>query len=119
GISNIVRAVAFTGKSMRSGREVSTCPEPSGTVREVLGFESAAPELQVKIRFARSCAYAGAVAVGCALVLATFSPAYRSADWLDQLRQARQWTFSDHHPPLMTMLWALLHRLWPGPSGIV
>jgi hypothetical protein len=68
---------------------------------------------------ARSCAYLTTVAVGCALVLASFYPGYMSADSLDQLGQARQWVFSDHHPPLMTTLWGLLDRLWPGPSGIV
>jgi urea transporter len=63
--------------------------------------------------------YAAVVAAGCVLVLASFYPGYMSADSLDQLGQARQGMLNDHHSPVMTMLWAFLDRLWPGPQGIV
>lgn len=58
-------------------------------------------------------------AVGCALVLASFYPGYMSNDSLEQLSMARSGRLVSWHPPVMTLLWGQIDRVWPGPAGLV
>jgi len=42
-----------------------------------------------------------------------------SPDSISQLAQGRQMSFSDWHPPVMSLLWGLLDRIAPGPAGML
>lgn len=53
--------------------------------------------------------------VGFVLTLVAFSPGLMSADSVDQWQQGRAWIFYDFHPPMMSALWGIFDRLWPGP----
>ena len=64
--------------------------------------------------FARSGGYVLCL-LGFVLTLVAFSPGLMSADSVDQWRQGREWSFYDVHPPLMSALWGLFDRVWPGP----
>jgi hypothetical protein len=56
---------------------------------------------------------------GTLAVLASFYPGYMSADSISQLAAARSGRLTDWHPPLMTLLWGLLDRVWRGPPGLI
>lgn len=56
---------------------------------------------------------------GFVLVLAAFWPGVMSPDSIDQWRQGRAWDFYDIHPPVMSALWGLLDRVWPGPAPLL
>lgn len=48
-----------------------------------------------------------------------FCPGFLTADGVEALRQARAWVFSDWHPPIMSLVWAGLDHLVPGPLGML
>jgi hypothetical protein len=52
---------------------------------------------------------------GFVLTLVAFSPGLMSADSVDQWQQGRAWAFNDVHPPMMSALWGIFDRIWPGP----
>lgn len=52
---------------------------------------------------------------GFVLTLVAFSPGLMSPDSIDQWEQGRAWNFYDYHPPMMSALWGILDRIWPGP----
>ena len=52
---------------------------------------------------------------GFVLTLVAFSPGLMSADSVDQWQQGRAWVFNDVHPPVMSALWGIFDRIWPGP----
>ena len=54
--------------------------------------------------------------MGGIVTVAAFYPGVMSPDSLDQLRQARAWTYTTSVPPLMTLLWSALDSLVPGPA---
>lgn len=56
---------------------------------------------------------------GLALCIAAFYPGYMSPDSLSQWEQGRAWVFTDAHPPLMSAIWGLLDRVYPGPFGML
>jgi hypothetical protein len=56
------------------------------------------------------------------LALLHFLSAYpggMSSDTWNQYTQALSGHFSDHHPPMMSFLWALLLKLYPGPAPML
>ena len=65
--------------------------------------------------FARAGGYVVCLA-GFALTVAAFYPGLMSPDSIDQLAQGHGWQFTDIHPPVMSALWGLLDRVWPGPA---
>ena len=52
---------------------------------------------------------------GFVLTLVAFSPGLMSADSIDQWHQGQAWSFTDVHPPMMSALWGIFDRVWPGP----
>ncbi|HEU4580524.1 MAG TPA: hypothetical protein VFS67_19845 [Polyangiaceae bacterium] len=58
-------------------------------------------------------------ACGFVAVCAVCWPGFMSPDSVEQLRQARDHIYSDDHPPLMAMIWAVADRLLPGPAGML
>lgn len=48
-----------------------------------------------------------------------FWPGYVSFDTAHQWFQVRHGEFSDHHPPLMALLWRATEPLLPGPGGLL
>jgi hypothetical protein len=42
-------------------------------------------------------------------------PGVMTMDSLDQLREGREWFFTDSHPPVMAALWGVLDRIVAGP----
>jgi hypothetical protein len=57
--------------------------------------------------------------LGFAAVCAVCWPGFMSPDSVEQLVQARKFTYSDDHPPLMAMIWTLVDRILPGPAGML
>lgn len=55
---------------------------------------------------------------GAAAWLILFYPGLMSADSAGQLMEARKGIFSDGHPPLTAVVWALLDRVVAGPFGM-
>lgn len=58
-------------------------------------------------------------ALGFICVVWESTPGFMSPDSVVQLEQARSLAFSDDHPPLMALLWALPDRLVSGPFGML
>lgn len=56
---------------------------------------------------------------GFVLVVVAFYPGVMSPDSIDQWGQGRAWDFYDIHPPIMSALWGLLDRVWPGPAPLL
>src|ERR1044071_1420202 len=56
---------------------------------------------------------------GFALTLAAFYPGVMTPDSIDQLGQARAWEFYEANPPIMSAVWGLIDRVWPGPAGML
>lgn len=56
---------------------------------------------------------------GFVLTVAAFYPGVMSPDSIDQWMQGRTWNFYDIHPPIMSALWGLFDRVWPGPAGML
>jgi len=52
---------------------------------------------------------------GFVLTLVAFAPGLMSPDSIDQWQQGRAWSFNDVHPPMMSALWGIFDRVWPGP----
>ncbi len=68
-------------------------------------------------RVAWPCIATGAA--GALFTIFCFYPGYMSPDSFSQLRQARTGDFTDWHPPLMSLLWRVLDRIYPGPAGML
>lgn len=64
--------------------------------------------------FKHSIGYALCLA-GFVLTLVAFSPGLMSPDSIDQWQQGQTWSFNDVHPPMMSALWGIFDRIWPGP----
>src|SRR5215471_4745940 len=60
-----------------------------------------------------------AAVVGLVFTVACFFPGYMSPDSISQLWQGRTLSFTDWHPPVMSLLWGLLDRIIPGPAGML
>jgi len=60
-----------------------------------------------------------AAGLGIAFTVACFFPGYMSRDSVSQLWQARTMSFTDWHPPVMSLLWGLLDRVIPGPASML
>ncbi len=60
-----------------------------------------------------------AAIIGLAFTVACFFPGYMSPDSISQLGQGRTLSFTDWHPPVMSLLWGLLDRIAPGPAGML
>lgn len=43
-------------------------------------------------------------------------PGVMRPDSIFQLSQALNGTYADHHPPLMSIYWGALNKIWPGPG---
>jgi len=56
---------------------------------------------------------------GFSLVWWVYQPGFMSWDSVVQLRQAREGSFSDDHPPIVALIWRVLDRHWPGPIGML
>jgi hypothetical protein len=62
----------------------------------------------------------GALAlVGFFVVWWVYRPGFMSRDSVVQLSQARSGAFGDDHPPIVSLIWRPLDRLWPGPIGML
>lgn len=62
----------------------------------------------------------GALALACwAFSVWLFSPGHMSLDSVDQLEQARAFSFVDRHPVSMALLWWVIDQLLPGPFGML
>lgn len=48
-----------------------------------------------------------------------FFPGIMSNDSISSLKQARALEFTNWHPPIMAMVWAVLDRVLPGPAGML
>ena len=46
-------------------------------------------------------------------------PGVMTMDSFDQLKEGREWFFTDSHPPLMAALWGVIDRVLPGPFGML
>jgi hypothetical protein len=57
--------------------------------------------------------------IGFLICLVAFYPGYMSLDSLDQWNQGRAWVFWDYHPPVMSAVWGILDRFFPGPFGML
>ncbi len=58
-------------------------------------------------------------ALAFALTLELFYPGFMSRDSGNQLQQARDGLYTDHHPILMAVIWRFTDRLVPGPGGML
>jgi hypothetical protein len=58
-------------------------------------------------------------ALACVATLYLFYPGFMSRDSGNQLLQAREGIFNDHHPILMALIWRFTDRLVPGPFGVL
>ena len=58
-------------------------------------------------------------AAGFVLTVAAFYPGVMSPDSIDEWMQGRTWNFYDIHAPVMSALWGLFDRVWPGPAGML
>lgn len=54
-----------------------------------------------------------------ALVAEAYYPGYLNWDSVWQLRQARSGDYTDWHPPILSYLWGLMDRVWPGTGAIL
>jgi hypothetical protein len=59
------------------------------------------------------------VLLGIGISVYVFSPGFMSPDSLSQLNQARQNSFNDWHPPVMSWVWGQFDRILPGPLGML
>lgn len=46
-------------------------------------------------------------------------PGVMTMDSFDQLKEGREWFFTDAHPPLMAAIWGVVDRIIPGPFGML
>ncbi len=60
-----------------------------------------------------------AVLFGFASTLLLSYPGFMSWDSVIQLTQAREWVYSDHHPPVMSFTWSLIDWVIAGPFGML
>ena len=67
--------------------------------------------------FARIPAAAWTGLFGWLLTLWLFYPGYASFDTAHQWYEVRHGQYTDHHPPLMALMWALTEPVLPGPGG--
>jgi hypothetical protein len=58
-------------------------------------------------------------ALGFTSVVLVSKPGFMSPDSVAQLQQARSLAFTDDHPPLMALLWALPDAIVSGPFGML
>jgi hypothetical protein len=62
----------------------------------------------------------GALAlVGFFVVWWVYQPGFMSRDSVVQLGQARSGVFGDDHPPIVSLIWRPLDRVWPGPIAML
>ncbi|HTL32493.1 MAG TPA: hypothetical protein VL326_05190 [Kofleriaceae bacterium] len=59
------------------------------------------------------------LAVGWVLLVLYAYPGVMTMDSFDQLREGREWIFTDAHPPIMAGIWGVIDRIWPGPFGML
>ena len=57
--------------------------------------------------------------LGFALCMLAYYPGLLSPDSLSIYNQARNFSFTDWHSPMMALLWALLFHVVPGPQGML
>lgn len=57
--------------------------------------------------------------LGFLTYLAIFYPGFMCYDSVNQIIEAREGIFSDWHPPLMSMIWRLIDKTIPGPTGML
>lgn len=65
----------------------------------------------------RSRAAWWAALFGFAATLWLFYPGFASFDTAHQWYEVRHGRYTDHHPPLMALLWSLTEPVLPGPAG--
>jgi hypothetical protein len=58
------------------------------------------------------------VAGWCVFMLYAW-PGVMTMDSFDQLREGREWYFTDAHPPVMAFIWGIVDRILPGPLGML
>jgi hypothetical protein len=88
-------------------------------VPRMLAVGSDAREGSVRAPVGTRLACSLAAAVGVVFTVASFFPGYMSQDSVSQLLQGRAMSFTDWHPPVMSLLWGLLDRIVPGPAGML
>src|SRR5258708_4769226 len=54
----------------------------------------------------------------CVLALYAY-PGVMTMDSFDELREGREWFFTDAHPPAMAALWGIVDRFVAGPFGML
>ncbi len=54
-----------------------------------------------------------------AVLVVVFDPGIMSNDSVQSLKQARAFSFTDWHPPIMAIVWSGLDRVIPGPAGML
>ena len=59
------------------------------------------------------------LATGWTLLVLYAFPGVMTMDSFDQLREGREWFFTDSHPPAMAALWGIVDRIVPGPVGML
>ncbi|MDB4959112.1 MAG: hypothetical protein JWO36_6681 [Myxococcales bacterium] len=59
------------------------------------------------------------LAAGWMLLVLYAFPGIMTMDSFDQLREGREWFFTDSHPPAMAALWGIVDRIVPGPIGML
>jgi hypothetical protein len=59
------------------------------------------------------------LATGWTVFLLYAYPGVMTMDSFDQLREGREWFFTDSHPPAMAALWGIVDRIVPGPIGML
>ncbi|HEY5949277.1 MAG TPA: hypothetical protein VIV40_27475 [Kofleriaceae bacterium] len=55
------------------------------------------------------------LALGLVWLVIVAYPGVMTMDSFDQLREGREWFFTDSHPPIMAALWGILDRIIAGP----
>lgn len=53
------------------------------------------------------------------LITDAYYPGHITYDGIWQLSQARAHQYNDWHPPLLTFLWGLIDRVWPGSGALL
>ena len=59
------------------------------------------------------------LAVGWVVFVLVSYPGVMTMESFDQLKEGREWLFTDSHPPAMALLWGLVDRIVPGPPGLL
>ncbi len=59
------------------------------------------------------------LAIGWGVCVLYGFPGVMPLEAFEQLREGRDWVFTDRHPPAMTALWGIVDRIVPGPLGML